>query len=139
MCLLLAVATVRAAVVPDAQHLPFSSTTLSAAKDAAVQTCRLSGGMRVQTTYAMIKPDVASDEAIVNDIKQRIEAAGLDIVREERSQLSLAQCEEFYGEHRCDLLRSCLCSCGLDCSNLAYLLRVSASGDASSSATCASS
>lgn len=97
---LLVVATVQAAVVLEGQHLSTSAAARPAAKDAAAQACRLWGGGKTQITYAMLKPDVASDEAIVKDIKERIAAAGLTIVREEQSQLSLAQCEEFYSEHR---------------------------------------
>lgn len=51
-------------------------------------------------TYAMLKPDVASDDDAVDAIKQQIESSGLRIVREERSRLSKSDCEAFYAEHK---------------------------------------
>ena len=47
----------------------------------------------------MIKPDVASNEAAVGEIKRLIEGAGLTIEREERCRLSKRECETFYAEH----------------------------------------
>ena len=44
---------------------------------------RLRGGA-AQRTFAMLKPDIATDEATVRQIKARIEDAGLAIEREER-------------------------------------------------------
>ena len=60
---------------------------------------RLRGGA-AQRTFAMLKPDIAADEATVRQIKARIEDAGLAIEREERGFLSREQCEEFYLEHK---------------------------------------
>ena len=60
----------------------------------------LRGGAREEHTYAMLKPDVASDDAAVDAIKQQIEQSGLRIVREECGTLSKADCEAFYAEHK---------------------------------------
>lgn len=60
--------------------------------------CALRGGAQ-EHTYAMIKPDVASDETKVTAIKAQIEESGLSIEREERCRLSRKQCEAFYAEH----------------------------------------
>ena len=64
--------------------------------------CALRGGAgrnNEERTFAMLKPDVAKDDATVEAIKQKIESAGLRIEREERARLSKAQCETFYQEH----------------------------------------
>ena len=61
---------------------------------------RLRGGAGAQRTFAMLKPDIAADEATVRQIKARIEDAGLAIEREERGVLTREQCEEFYLEHQ---------------------------------------
>ena len=60
---------------------------------------RLRGGERVEHTFAMLKPDVASDDAAVSAIKSMIRNQGLEIEREERCRLSRAECEDFYAEH----------------------------------------
>ena len=63
--------------------------------------CVLRGGAsNVEHTYAMLKPDIASDDAKVSAIKDMIDAAGLTIEREQKCKLSQKQCEEFYEEHR---------------------------------------
>lgn len=54
----------------------------------------------MERTYAMLKPDVASDPSAVAAIKELIESSGLSIEREEQSQLSREQCEVFYEEHK---------------------------------------
>mmetsp|Transcript_50466 Transcript_50466/g.116491 ORF Transcript_50466/g.116491 Transcript_50466/m.116491 type:complete len:196 (-) Transcript_50466:76-663(-) len=71
-----------------------------AEEDGVSNACRLQGGEAAQHTYAMLKPDVASDPGKVAQIKQLIEDAGLNIVREEHAQLTRRQCELFYAEHR---------------------------------------
>ena len=54
--------------------------------------CRLrGGGANVEHTYAMIKPDVTSNDEAVAAIKAQIEAAGLTVEREERCKLSRRQ------------------------------------------------
>jgi nucleoside diphosphate kinase len=58
------------------------------------------GGAKEEHTYAMLKPDVASDDQAVDAIKQQIESSGLRIVREERCRLSKGDCEAFYAEHK---------------------------------------
>ena len=64
---------------------------------------RLRGGdddAEVEHTFAMIKPDVASNEEAVAAIKAQILGAGLTIEREERCRLSQSLCETFYEEHK---------------------------------------
>ena len=61
--------------------------------------CRLRGGA-IERTYAMIKPDVSGNRKAVEEIRKLIAGAGLTIVREERCRLSMAECEQFYAEHR---------------------------------------
>lgn len=58
------------------------------------------GGAGKQHTFAMIKPDVASDAAAVADIKRLIVEAGFVIEREKSTHLSLSKCESFYAEHK---------------------------------------
>ena len=60
---------------------------------------RLRGGDR-ESTFAMLKPDVASDTHTVDEIKQRIAEAGLSIERERVCRLSRRRCGKFYAEHR---------------------------------------
>jgi nucleoside diphosphate kinase len=64
-----------------------------------VAVARLRGGKSVEHTFAMLKPDVASDDAKVSAIKSMIREEGLEIEREERCRLSRAECETFYAEH----------------------------------------
>ena len=59
---------------------------------------RLRGGEQ-QSTYAMLKPDIAGDAATVEAVKEMIAAAGLTLEREEACQLSAEECEAFYAEH----------------------------------------
>ena len=62
---------------------------------------RLRGGdSEEQHTFAMIKPDVASNADAVAAIKAQIMDAGLTIEQEERCRLSQALCETFYEEHK---------------------------------------
>lgn len=58
---------------------------------------RLRGGER---TFAMLKPDVASDVRVVGEIKELISAAGLTIERERTCTLPRSLCRRFYAEHR---------------------------------------
>lgn len=58
---------------------------------------RLRGGER---TFAMLKPDIASDARAVDEIKGRIAEAGLTIERERQCTLSKSLCKRFYEEHR---------------------------------------
>ena len=60
---------------------------------------RLRGGARVESTYAMLKPDVAGKKDVVEEVERMITAAGLTIERKERCRLSKELCQEFYGEH----------------------------------------
>ena len=62
---------------------------------------RLRGGAKVESTYAMLKPDVAGKADVVEQIEEIIEAAGLTIERRETCRLSQPLCEEFYAEHKC--------------------------------------
>jgi nucleoside diphosphate kinase len=63
-------------------------------------TClRLRGG-KLEHTFAMLKPDIASNKRAVADVKQMITDAGLTIEREERCKLSRTACEMFYAEHK---------------------------------------
>ena len=64
------------------------------------ELCRLRGGAAAEHTFAMVKPDVASNDQAVAAIKQQIEKGGLKIEREERCTLSRKQCEIFYEEHK---------------------------------------
>lgn len=64
-----------------------------------ITACRFRGGAR-EDTFAMLKPDVAGDEAIVDAVKTMIANAGLSIEQEERCRLSKGECEAFYAEHR---------------------------------------
>ena len=73
------------------------ASSLSARQNAGLTSLRLRGGER---TFAMLKPDVASDERIVGEIKARIADAGLTIERERRCSLSRRQCKRFYAEHK---------------------------------------
>lgn len=52
-----------------------------------------------ERTYAMLKPDVASDVETVLKIKAMIVDAGFTIVREESALLTEQQCAQFYAEH----------------------------------------
>ena len=52
-----------------------------------------------ERTYAMLKPDVASDVETVRKIKAMIVDAGFTIVREESALLTEQQCAQFYAEH----------------------------------------
>ena len=65
--------------------------------------CKLRGGAAEsspeESTFAMLKPDVAGDEATVEGIKQLIAQAGLSVEREERCTLTRGDCEAFYAEH----------------------------------------
>lgn len=66
------------------------------------EAVRLRGGWGsppVERTYAMLKPDVASDAEVVSKIKTMIADEGLTIVREQKTRLTRKQCEEFYAEH----------------------------------------
>jgi nucleoside-diphosphate kinase len=83
----------------------FASALVAAAGRAPAP--RLAGGpaaaLRLrsgESTFAMLKPDVASDEHAVDEIKARIAEAGLAIERERRCTLSEDLCERFYEEHR---------------------------------------
>ena len=67
--------------------------------DAAASVCRLRGGAS-EHTFAMLKPDIAGDEATVAACKSLISEAGLTIEREERCRLSRRDCEAFYAEHK---------------------------------------
>ena len=60
---------------------------------------RLRGGA-TEHTFAMLKPDIASDAATVEEVKRLITEAGLTIEREKATQLSQEQCEAFYAEHK---------------------------------------
>ena len=65
----------------------------------AQRLCALRGGA-AEHTYAMLKPDIASNDATVTAVKAMIEGAGLNIEREERCKLSRRECEVFYEEHK---------------------------------------
>ena len=69
--------------------------------DLPAAACSLRGGATgEERTYAMLKPDVASDAAKVAAIKELIQKEGLTIEREECAKLSRRQCEAFYAEHK---------------------------------------
>lgn len=55
--------------------------------------------MAVQQTLSIIKPD-ATKRNLTGAINQRFEDAGLKIVAQKRLQLTTAQAEGFYAEHR---------------------------------------
>lgn len=55
--------------------------------------------MAVQQTLSIIKPD-ATKRNLTGAINQRFEDAGLTIVAQKRLQLTTAQAEGFYAEHR---------------------------------------
>lgn len=55
--------------------------------------------MAVQQTLSIIKPD-ATKRNLTGAINQRFEEAGLSIVAQKRLQLTAAQAEGFYAEHR---------------------------------------
>lgn len=55
--------------------------------------------MAVQRTLSIIKPD-ATERNITGKINALFEDAGLRIVAQKRIQMTRAQAEEFYGEHR---------------------------------------
>ncbi len=55
--------------------------------------------MAIERTLSIIKPDAVANNAI-GDIIRRFEAAGLRIVAARMQQLSRAQAEGFYAEHR---------------------------------------
>ena len=67
------------------------------AADALRRVCALRGG---EHTYAMLKPDIAGNEATVSSVKEMIGKAGLTIEREECAKLSRRDCEAFYAEHK---------------------------------------
>jgi len=53
----------------------------------------------VESTYAMLKPDVASKKEVVAEIIKMINEAGLTVERKELCRLSKSLCKEFYAEH----------------------------------------
>jgi nucleoside diphosphate kinase len=52
-----------------------------------------------QRTLALIKPDVAGNEDIVETIKSHIREIGLTIMKEKKLQFTLELASEFYQEH----------------------------------------
>lgn len=77
---------------------------------------RFRGGARVEHTFAMLKPDVASKKDVVDEVTTMIKDAGLTIERRERCKLSKELCKEFYAEHRrgsSTTQHSCLCMHGI--------------------------
>jgi len=100
LSLMLSSALLSHATTMDVQRAVCLSTLRHDAEEMLPNICRLHGGADIQHTYAMLKPDVASDPKAVESIKAMIADAGLTILREERSRLSRKQCEEFYAEHK---------------------------------------
>ena len=61
---------------------------------------RMRGGAKDEHTYAMLKPDVASNQSKVDAITEIIEDAGLRVVRKEKCKLREHDCKIFYEEHK---------------------------------------
>ena len=55
--------------------------------------------MAIERTFSIIKPD-ATRRNLTGAINAKIEAAGLRIVAQKRTQMSQAQAEPFYGVHK---------------------------------------
>ncbi|MFI8431726.1 nucleoside-diphosphate kinase, partial [Pseudomonas sp. NPDC078863] len=55
--------------------------------------------MAVQRTFSIIKPDAVAKNGI-GEITTRFEKAGLKVVASKLKQLSKAEAEGFYAEHR---------------------------------------
>jgi nucleoside-diphosphate kinase len=55
--------------------------------------------MAVERTFSIIKPD-ATRRNLTGAINAMIEAAGLRIVAQKRVRWSMAEAQEFYGEHK---------------------------------------
>ena len=99
-------AAVAASVAPSRSAIAAGPRTLEpptrfgvrASQNSDLLLLRLRGGEQ-QSTYAMLKPDIAGDAATVEAVKEMIAAAGLTLEREEACQLSAEECEAFYAEH----------------------------------------
>lgn len=55
---------------------------------------------RLQLTLAILKPHVVKNPIFVQRIRDIILSSAFKIVRSKRSQITLSQAEEFYGEHK---------------------------------------
>ncbi|WP_434677799.1 nucleoside-diphosphate kinase [Pseudomonas sp. R1-18] len=55
--------------------------------------------MAVQRTFSIIKPDAVAKN-VIGEITTRFEKAGLRVVASKLKQLSKAEAEGFYGEHK---------------------------------------